>query len=54
VVFAAGSQTESVKMGTQELSGTGGFTTAALAKQPKRGRDPVAEAGVAGVSAISS
>ncbi len=54
VVFAAGSQTESVKMSTQELSGTGGITTVALVKRPERGRDPVAEAGVAGVSAISS
>jgi hypothetical protein len=31
VVLAAGTQTESVKMATQELSGTGGFTTVALA-----------------------
>ena len=31
--FAAGTQTESVKMGTQELFGTGGFTTVSLVKQ---------------------
>jgi Ala-tRNA(Pro) deacylase len=39
VTFAAGSQTESVKMGTQELFGTGGFTTVSLVKQPQRGSD---------------
>jgi Ala-tRNA(Pro) deacylase len=39
VTFAAGSQTESVKMQTQELFGTGGFTTVSLVKRPERGRD---------------
>jgi hypothetical protein len=39
VTFAAGSQTESVKMQTQELFGTGGFTTMSLVKQPERGSD---------------
>jgi Ala-tRNA(Pro) deacylase len=39
VTFAAGTQTESVKMGTQELFGTGGFTTVSLVKQPERGSD---------------
>ena len=39
VTFAAGSQTESVKMSTQELFGTGGFTTVSLVKQPERGSD---------------
>jgi Ala-tRNA(Pro) deacylase len=43
VVFAAGTQTESVKMGTQELFEEGGFTSAALVKRPERGSDdPVA------------
>jgi hypothetical protein len=37
--FAAGSQTESVKMQTQELFGTGGFTAVSLVKQPERGSD---------------
>jgi Ala-tRNA(Pro) deacylase len=39
VTFAAGSQTESVKMQTQELFGTGGFTTVSLVKRPERGSD---------------
>jgi hypothetical protein len=39
VVFAAGTQTQSVKMTAQELLGTGGITTVALAKQPERGSD---------------
>jgi Ala-tRNA(Pro) deacylase len=38
VTFAAGTQTESVKMQTQELFGTGGFTVS-LVKQPERGSD---------------
>jgi Ala-tRNA(Pro) deacylase len=43
VVFAAGTQTESVKMQTQELFGTGEITTMTLVKRPKRGSDdPVA------------
>jgi Ala-tRNA(Pro) deacylase len=43
VVFAAGTQTESVKMSTQELFGTGGITTVVLVKRPGRGSDePVA------------
>jgi Ala-tRNA(Pro) deacylase len=43
VVFAAGTQTESVKMQTQELVEEGGFTTVALVKRPERGSDdPVA------------
>jgi prolyl-tRNA editing enzyme YbaK/EbsC (Cys-tRNA(Pro) deacylase) len=43
VVFAAGTQTESVKMSTQELFGTGGITTAALVQQPERASDePIA------------
>jgi Ala-tRNA(Pro) deacylase len=43
VVFAAGTQTESVKMQTQELFEEGGFTTVTLVKRPKRGSDdPVA------------
>jgi prolyl-tRNA editing enzyme YbaK/EbsC (Cys-tRNA(Pro) deacylase) len=37
VTFAAGTQTESVKMQTQELFGTGGFMTVSLVKQPERG-----------------
>jgi Ala-tRNA(Pro) deacylase len=36
VTFAAGTQTESVRMQTQELFGTGGFTTMSLVKQPER------------------
>jgi prolyl-tRNA editing enzyme YbaK/EbsC (Cys-tRNA(Pro) deacylase) len=39
VVFAAGTQTESVKMGTQELFEEGGFTTVALVRRPERGSD---------------
>jgi prolyl-tRNA editing enzyme YbaK/EbsC (Cys-tRNA(Pro) deacylase) len=39
VVFAAGTQTESVKMSTQELFGTGGITTVVLVKRPERGSD---------------
>ena len=39
VAFAAGTQTESVKMQTQELFGTGGFTTVSLVKRPERGSD---------------
>jgi Ala-tRNA(Pro) deacylase len=43
VVFAAGSQSESVKMQTQELFGTGGITTVSVVKRPERGSgDPVA------------
>jgi Ala-tRNA(Pro) deacylase len=43
VVFAAGTQTESVKMRTRELFGTGELTTVALVKRPERGSDdPVA------------
>jgi Ala-tRNA(Pro) deacylase len=43
VVFAAGTQTESVKMQTQELFGTGEITTVTLVKRPERGSDdPVA------------
>jgi Ala-tRNA(Pro) deacylase len=43
VVFAAGTQTESVKVRTRELFGTGGITTVALAKRPERSSDdPVA------------
>jgi Ala-tRNA(Pro) deacylase len=43
VVFAAGTQTESVKMQTQELFGTGEITTMTLVKRPERGSDdPVA------------
>jgi Ala-tRNA(Pro) deacylase len=39
VVFAAGTQTESVRMRTRELFGEGGFTTVALVKQAERGSD---------------
>src|SRR5215218_2998623 len=39
VTFAAGTQTESVKMQTQELFGSGGFTTMSLVKRPERGSD---------------
>jgi hypothetical protein len=39
VTFAAGTQNESVKMQTQELFGTGGFTTMSLVKQPERASD---------------
>ena len=43
VVFGAGTQTESVKMQTQELFGTGEITTVTLVKRPARGSDdPVA------------
>jgi Ala-tRNA(Pro) deacylase len=43
VVFAAGTQTESVKVRTRELFGTRGITTVALAKRPERSSDdPVA------------
>jgi Ala-tRNA(Pro) deacylase len=43
VVFAAGTQTESVKMSTQGLFETGGITIVALVKRPERGSDePVA------------
>jgi Ala-tRNA(Pro) deacylase len=43
VVFAAGSQTESVKMRTGELFGGGRATTVPLVKQPQRaGDDPIA------------
>jgi Ala-tRNA(Pro) deacylase len=43
VVFAAGTQTESVKMSAQELFGTGGITTVALVKRPERASDePIA------------
>jgi prolyl-tRNA editing enzyme YbaK/EbsC (Cys-tRNA(Pro) deacylase) len=43
VVFAAGTQTESVKMSTQELFETGGITTVALVKRPERASDePIA------------
>ncbi len=43
VVFGAGTQTESVKMQTQELFGTGQITTVTLVKRPERGSDdPVA------------
>jgi Ala-tRNA(Pro) deacylase len=37
VLFAGGTQTESVKMRTQELLGTGGFTTVSLVKRPEPG-----------------
>jgi Ala-tRNA(Pro) deacylase len=39
VVFAAGSQTESVRMGTRELFGEGGFTAVPLVRQAERGSD---------------
>jgi Ala-tRNA(Pro) deacylase len=39
VTFAAGTQTESVKMQAQELFGSGGFTTVSLVKQPDQGSD---------------
>ena len=43
VVFAAGTQTESVKMQTQVLVETGEITTVTLVKRPERGSDgPVA------------
>jgi Ala-tRNA(Pro) deacylase len=43
VVFAAGTQTESVKMQTQELFGIGEITTVTLVKRPEQGSDdPVA------------
>jgi Ala-tRNA(Pro) deacylase len=42
VTFAAGTQTESVRMQTQELFGTEGFTTVSLVKRPEEaGDDPV-------------
>jgi Ala-tRNA(Pro) deacylase len=43
VVFAAGTQTESIKMRTQELFEEGGFTTLALVKQPERGSEDLVE-----------
>jgi Ala-tRNA(Pro) deacylase len=43
VVFAAGSQTESVKVRTQELFGTGEITSVALVKRPERGSDDPVE-----------
>ena len=43
VVFAAGTQTESVKVRTQELFVGGGFTTVALVKQPERGSEELVE-----------
>jgi Ala-tRNA(Pro) deacylase len=43
VVFAAGTQTESVKMRPQELFEEGGFTTVALVKQPERGSEDLVE-----------
>jgi Ala-tRNA(Pro) deacylase len=39
VTFAAGTQTESLKMQTRELFGTGGITTVSLVKRPERGSD---------------
>jgi Ala-tRNA(Pro) deacylase len=39
VLFAAGTQTESIKMQTQELFEEGGFTTVTLVKQRERGSD---------------
>ena len=39
VTFAAASQTESVKLATQELFGSGGFTTVSLVKGPEPGSD---------------
>src|SRR5215218_2268485 len=39
VTFAAGSQTESVKLQTQELFGSGGFATVSLVKRPDQGSD---------------
>ncbi|MFL6296484.1 MAG: aminoacyl-tRNA deacylase [Actinomycetes bacterium] len=39
VVFAAGTQTESVRMGTRELFGVGGFTAVPLVRQAERGSD---------------
>jgi hypothetical protein len=39
VVFAAGTQTELVKMSTQELFWTGGTMTVALVKRPERASD---------------
>jgi hypothetical protein len=39
VTFAAGTQTESVRMQTQGLFGTGGFTTVSLVKRPDQGGD---------------
>jgi Ala-tRNA(Pro) deacylase len=42
VAFAAGSQTESVKMGVEDLFGGGQVTTVPLARRAERGDDPVA------------
>jgi Ala-tRNA(Pro) deacylase len=39
VTFAAGTQTESVRMQTQGLFGTGEFTTVSLVKRPDQGGD---------------
>jgi prolyl-tRNA editing enzyme YbaK/EbsC (Cys-tRNA(Pro) deacylase) len=39
VVFAAGTQTESVKMRPQDLFGTEQITTVPLVKRPERGSD---------------
>jgi Ala-tRNA(Pro) deacylase len=39
VTFAAGTQTESVRMQTQELFGTGGITTVSMVKRPDQGGD---------------
>jgi len=48
VVFAAGSQTESVRMGTRELFGSEQITTVPLVKQADRGSDdPVSRRRVA-------
>jgi Ala-tRNA(Pro) deacylase len=43
VVFAAGTQTESIKMQTRELFEEGQFTTVALVKQPERGSEDLVE-----------
>lgn len=42
VAFAAGTQTESVKMRTQDLFGGPQVTTVPLARRAERGEDPVA------------
>jgi hypothetical protein len=39
VVFAAGTQTESVRMGTRELFASEQITTVPLVKQAERGND---------------
>ena len=39
VVFAAGTQTESVRMGSRELFASGQVTTVPLVKQAERGSD---------------